>query len=418
VAAAQDPDDLAAWLRLAHTPGVGRAAARKLLACWGDARAVLAQPEAVLAPLVGADKARALLQPPANTLTTAQQTLQWLDATPPGRVRRGILTLGDAGYPKALLTLADPPLVLYALGAAVFQENSTQSLVEPALAAADLDALPIRPDGCLAVVGSRNPTPQGLENARHFAHHLALGGWTVVSGLALGIDGAAHAGALQAASTRPNAALTVAVVGTGLDRVYPKAHHALAHQIAEHGLILSEYPLGTPPLTAHFPQRNRIIAALARGCLVVEAAVKSGSLITARLSAELGKEVFAVPGSIHAPQARGCHALIQQGAKLVTCAQDILDECPLATGSGPLKAAPDAPFFEATNPDNSSASSQNEDESQVLSALGHDPTHLEALQARTGRSAADLQAVLMNLELDGRVVRRPGGLFQRQVLQT
>ena len=197
-------------------------------------------------------------------------------------------------------------------------------------------------------------------------------------------------------------AMVAAVVGTGLDRVYPRRHLALAHRIAQHGLIISEYPLGTPPIAANFPKRNRLIAGLSLGTLVVEAAQPSGSLITARLAVEQGKEVFAIPGSIHAPQSRGCHALIKQGAKLVESAQDVLEELRMPAGAGPAAAAtaPDA----APPPDDSS----------LLQALGYDPQSVDALVARTGRDAASLQVELLELELDGHVARLPGGLFQRR----
>jgi DNA processing protein len=247
------------------------------------------------------------------------------------------------------------------------------------------------------MVGSRNPTPQGLANARQFALALAEGGLTIVSGLALGVDGAAHEGALECADTQHLP--TVAVVGTGLDRVYPRQHQVLAHRIAQRGLLLSEFPLGTPPAAAHFPQRNRIIAGLSRGTLVVEAALQSGSLITARLATEQGREVFAIPGSIHAPQSRGCHALIKQGAKLVESAQDVLEEVlpgtAAAAGTAAKQPGPAVP------------------ESALLAALGHEPLRLDALQGRTGLDTASLQAELMTLELEGHVARLPGGLFQR-----
>ncbi len=210
---------------------------------------------------------------------------------------RQIVTLGDAALPAGAAQTADPPLLLYAQGRC--------------------ELLHAR---AVAIVGSRNPTPQGIDNARAFAGHLSQAGLTIVSGLALGIDGAAHEGALDGPGS------TIAVVGTGLDRVYPTRHRELAHRIASEGLMVSEFPLGTPPLPPNFPLRNRIIAGLTRGTLVVEAALQSGSLITARLALEAGREVFAIPGSIHSPQSRGCHALIKQGAKLVDGAEDVLEE--------------------------------------------------------------------------------------------
>jgi DNA processing protein len=291
-----------------------------------------------------------------------------------------VVTLGDPGYPCALLYIEDPPSMLYVLGA----PNSRAWVAIKSRAP------------CLAMVGSRNPTPQGENNARQFARVFGEAGLCVVSGLALGVDGAAHDGALLGGGA------TIAVVGTGLDRVYPKKHLELAHRIAQSGLIISEYPLGTPPLTANFPKRNRLISGLAQGTLVVEAALKSGSLITARLAAEQGKDVFAIPGSIHSPQSRGCHALIKQGAKLVESAQDVLEELRL-----PHAAAAAGKW----------ADSQSDgEETPLLSAMGFDPVSLDALQARTGLATPELQAQLLALELAHRVARLPGGLFQRMSL--
>jgi DNA processing protein len=242
------------------------------------------------------------------------------------------------------------------------------------------------------VVGSRNPTAQGADNARAFASHLSQSGLTIVSGLALGIDGAAHEGGLAGRGS------TVAVMGTGPERIYPARHRNLAHRIAREGLLLSEFEIGTPPLPENFPLRNRIIAGLARGTLVVEAALPSGSLSTARAAVEAGREVFAIPGSIHSPQSRGCHALIKQGAKLVESADDVLGELDWSAQPRRAGAAPDAePPADA-----------------LIDALGHDPTTLDALQARTGLATAELNARLLELELDGRVARLPGGLFQRR----
>jgi DNA processing protein len=257
------------------------------------------------------------------------------------------------------------------------------------------------------VVGSRNPTPQGAANAHDFAKALGQAGVTVVSGMARGVDAAAHEGALDSLPAGAARLATVAVVGTGLDRVYPKSHLELARRISRHGLLVSEYPLGTPPLAANFPRRNRLIAGLAQGTLVVEAALKSGSLITARLAAEQGKEVFAIPGSIHSPQARGCHALIRQGAKLVESAADVLEDMALDLGSG------FASNSIAEEPDTARSSGHFDSEDVVLAALGFDPVGLDALAVRCGLDAAQLQTRLMLLELDGQVARLPGGLFQR-----
>jgi DNA processing protein len=248
----------------------------------------------------------------------------------------------------------------------------------------------------------------------------------VVSGLALGVDGAAHEGALLAEEgaanglANPHAVRTVAVVGTGLDRVYPKQHFDLAHRIAARGVLVSEYPLGMPPLSNNFPRRNRIIAGLSRATLVVEAALKSGSLITARLASEQGRDVFAIPGSIHAAQSRGCHALIKQGAKLVECAQDVLEEFDGRGGVAAMQQTDTTKVIAVSAYSTGTNSSKTTDEnvkttleSAVLTALGFDPTGLDALQARTGLPTAQLQGELLELELDGHVARLPGGLFQR-----
>jgi DNA processing protein len=363
-----DRDELAAWVRLLETPGVGRASARKLLAAFGSPQAAIGASNAARRGVVGADAAIALGMASEALDTLVAATLDWIGEKAPES--RDVVTLGDPRYPRMLLETADPPLLLYAQGRCELLQADS-----------------------LAVVGSRNATPQGLQNARAFSAHLSHCGLTIVSGLALGIDGAAHAGALE------GPAATIAVVGTGLDRVYPRRHLDLAHRIAAQGLIVSEYALGTPPLEAHFPTRNRIIAGLTRGTLVVEAAVQSGSLITARLASEAGREVFAIPGSIHSPQSRGCHALLRQGAKLVERAEDILEELrmpPRSAGAAPPTAA---------------ESTVKED--PLLAALGFEPVTLDALVARTGESAAALNVRLLELELDGRVTRLPGQLFQR-----
>jgi DNA processing protein len=348
-------EELAGWLRLALTYSLGNAGARRLLAAHGlpsnIPRSVLADPEGFAEKL--------------------EATWQWLESGT--SAPRHVLTLADARYPAGLLQIADPPLLLYAVGV----------LPQP------------WPNG-IAIVGSRNATAQGLANARQFGAAFARAGLTVVSGLALGIDGAAHEGALEGGPA--DGVATVAVVGTGLDRVYPKQHHELAHRIAQRGLIISEFPIGTPPLAQNFPMRNRLIAALSHGTVVVEAALQSGSLITAREAAEQGKEVFAIPGSIHSPQSRGTHALLKQGAKLVETAQDVLEELPQL---GKRATSTQRKSAVASEPD------------ALVEALGFDPVSLDALVARTGLSAAQLQARLLELELEGAVARLPGGLFQR-----
>ncbi|HSN31717.1 MAG TPA: DNA-processing protein DprA [Ideonella sp.] len=360
-------DELEAWLRLAETPGVGRAPARRLLAALASPEAVLAASPAALRQIAGDEAAAALAAAPAGFAERLDATWRWLGADDGGA--RAALVLGDPRYPKALLETADPPLLLYVQG-------RIELLDAPSL----------------AIVGSRNPTPQGLDSARAFAAHLSAAGLTIVSGLALGIDGAAHEGALRGTGS------TIAVIGTGPDRVYPKRHLDLARRIARDGAVVSEFPLGTPALPLNFPQRNRIIAGLAQGTLVVEAALQSGSLITARLAAEAGREVFAVPGSIHSPQSRGCHALIKQGAKLVESAADIQDELGYASTRPGAAAASTPPKADP-----------------LLDALGHDPVSLDALVARTGWPPDILNAKLLELELAGSVARLPGQLFQRRV---
>jgi DNA processing protein len=389
------PDDFADWFRLLQAPGVGRDTARRLLAACGSPGAVLRTPAATLRTLAGQAAAEALTgEPPAPFEQRLAAALAWLDAGDD----RHVVTLADPAYPPALLQTADPPLLLYVHG-------RLQLLRQPAL----------------AIVGSRHPTAQGRDNARAFARALAERGYVVVSGLARGIDGAAHEGALLAAEAGGlPAGVTIAVVGTGLDSVYPTAHRELAARIAAAGAVVSEYPPGVPPLAEHFPQRNRIIAGLTLGTLVVEAAMPSGSLITARLASEAGREVFAIPGSIHAPQSKGCHALIKQGAKLVESAADVIDE--LRGMAGRTRALPfgdDAAGAGAAEPlgpgaDAADAHAADPRFAALLDALGHDPVTLDALLARTGWPAAELNARLRELELEDRVARLPGGLFQRR----
>ena len=383
-----DHDELQGWLRLTLSRGVGNGAARLLLARFGLPQAIFEQPESALLECVTPAQAKALRTIPPTLADLVETTWEWLqDAPEPGAASRTLLTLGDAGYPRALLNTDDPPLLLYLMG--------------PAARLAS--AHPLGRQACLAVVGSRNPTAQGAENARQFAKALHGAGLTIVSGLALGVDAAAHEGALESAEEAggDDNPATLAVVGTGLDRVYPAANRALAHRIARQGLLVSEYPLGTPPLAPNFPKRNRIISGLSQGTLVVEAALASGSLITARLAAEQGREVFAIPGSIHSPQSRGCHALIRQGAKLVESAQDVLEELRMPAAE---TAVPGLQGLGREHP---------RQDSPLLQALGFDPTGLDALLARTGMDAASLQVQLLELELAGDVARLPGGLFQR-----
>lgn len=352
---------LAAWLRLTLIAGVGATSQRDLLKVFADPEAIFAAPPSALRGVIGDSLIGRLLgHDCSQEIDTA---LAWA-----GQPGNHLITLADTTYPRALLASADPPVLLYAKGNPAW-------LNHPAL----------------AIVGSRNATKQGENNASAFAAALSGAGLTIVSGLAAGIDAAAHEGALKGTAS------TVAVIGTGIDRIYPARNEALARRIAGQGMIISEFPLGTPPLAANFPRRNRLIAGLARGCLVVEAAQRSGSLITARLAAEAGREVFAIPGSIHSPQSKGCHALIKQGAKLVETAQDILEEL---RWEGIVDPASLPPVAEAeTNP--------------ILLALGGDPCDIDTLATRSGLAADELLARLLSLELEGRVAQLPGGRLQR-----
>ncbi|MDQ1316310.1 MAG: protecting protein DprA, partial [Pseudomonadota bacterium] len=262
----------------------------------------------------------------------------------------------------------------------------------------------------LAIVGSRNATPQGIHNAEAFAKSLSDAGLCVISGMAHGIDAAAHRGALRCQGN--NCGGSIGVVGTGLDKVYPAANRDLAHTLAGQGALISEFPLGTPPLAANFPRRNRIISGMSAGCLVVEASLQSGSLITARLALEQGRDVFAIPGSIHAPQSKGCHALLKQGAKLVETAQDILEEL------GGLIAAttrhPHMPDPDTQGPATQGTGTDAQDPNFALLAhLGFDPADLDTLGKRSGLTIAELSAMLLTLELEGRISALPGGLYQR-----
>ena len=380
-----EANELSAWLRLSLTDGVGNETARQWLAAYGLPQAIFEADPDALSASPSERLRRAIETVPEALPALLACTLDWLAQGQD----RCIVTLGDAHYPASLLNIADPPLMLYMMGSLVPRDEASASQ--------GLAGMP-----CLAIVGSRNPTPQGQINATQFAQALSAAGWCVVSGLAMGVDGAAHEGALHAGGS------TVAVVGTGLDRVYPRKHLALAHRIAARGLIVSEFALGTPPLTANFPRRNRLIAGLSQGTLVIEAAPQSGSLITARLAAEQGKEVFAIPGSIHSPLSRGCHLLIKQGAKLVESAQDVLEELHALPGT---LQTPE--ICGDTRPPDGAPALDEQPEPPLLRALGFDPTSLDELQARTGLETAALQVQLLGLEMDGELARLPGGKFVR-----
>ena len=377
--------ELASWLRLLETPGVGAQTARRLLAAFGLPEQVFAQSAALLERVVPATVARALRSPPdAPLLERIARTREWLSEP-----QHHLLTLADADYPPLLLQTADPPPVLYARGR--------------------LDLLH-RPQ-TLAIVGSRNPSAQGGRDAHDFARALSAAGMTIVSGMARGVDAQAHLGALLAAQDDPaGAGSTMAVLGTGCDRVYPAAHRELAHRIAEHGLLLSEFPLGTAPARGNFPRRNRIISGLSRGVLVSEAAVQSGSLITARLAAEQGREVFAIPGSIHNPMSRGCHRLLRDGAKLVECVDDVLSEL---QGSAPQGRPEPTEAHAASAVAHADLDAAAPAARELLDALGYAILSFDELAARTGRSAQWLGEHLIELELQGRVARLPGARYQR-----
>lgn len=357
--------DFEAWLRLTLVPSVGPAIQRTLLSALGPPDSVLGASHAALTDIIGSKSADQLLKGPDPGLL--EKTLAWLEEP-----HNHLLTLADTDYPAPLLEISDPPTLLYLTG----QPASLDSRM-------------------LAIVGARSATTPGMVNAQAFARTLAESGLTIVSGLALGIDAAAHQGALEAGGS------TIAVIGTGADRVYPARHRALAHEIAAQGAIISELPLGTPPAAFHFPRRNRIIAGLSRGVLVVEAAPDSGSLITARLAVENGREVLAIPGSIHSPLSRGCHHLIRNGAKLVETAADVLEELPWDTPA----AAPQE-----------TSRTHHEDDPQtaaVLTALAYDPIDIDTLSERCGLTVDALYAILLALELRGRIACLPGSRYQR-----
>lgn len=369
-------EELKAWLRLVRAPGIGPAACALLLEKFGSP---LPAVQASRATLKGAGLSPAQAEALQNVSAADLETdLDWLAGDSP----RGLIPINDARYPAQLREIAHAPAVLFYLGDA------------------ELLSLPQ-----LAIVGARSATPQGLENAKAFAGELARRGLSITSGLALGIDGAAHRGALEVDG------LTLAVCATGLDRVYPARHQALAREIAKHGVLISEFPTGVEPLAENFPRRNRIIAGLALGTLVVEAALESGSLITARYAMEQGREVFALPGSIHNPLARGCHALIRQGAKLTETADDILQEL-----AAPLAAARQA--LRALGPEDNAAARgteprPSEAEQRLLQALGDSPASLDDLVSRSGLPVPELSALLLQLELHGWVGSASGGRYMR-----
>jgi DNA processing protein len=349
---------LAHWVALSLIPGLGNESLRHLLLAFGTPEQIYATSARALREVVRPAVADAIARGLDESSLAPLEA--WLQDP-----NNAVLTLADSEYPQALLNTSDPPMLLYVKG-------RQELLGAPAL----------------AVVGSRNASPAGLKNAEDFALAASDAGLCIVSGMAHGIDAAAHRGGLRGSGS------SIAVIGTGLDKVYPAANRELAHQLAKDGLIISEFALGTPPLAANFPRRNRIISGLSAGTLVVEASLQSGSLITARMALEQGREVFAIPGSIHSPQSKGCHHLIKQGAKLVESAQDILEEL----GALPMPAQPVTPQASVL---------------PALEAMGYDPVDMDTLAQRSNLTIEALSAILLQLELDGRVATLPGGRFQR-----
>ncbi len=362
-----EPEDVSAWVALTQIQGLGHTKIYQLLKTFGSPNKVFSANTHQLKEVVTESIAKKIQQ--GIHTEASQKTLSWLE-----KDNTHIITLADTEYPQRLLEIADPPAVLYAIG-------NLKWLNHPSI----------------AIVGSRNATPQGEKNADSFAQEMCMQGLCVISGMALGIDGAAHRGAIKSTGA------TIAVVGTGLDIVYPAKHRELAHQIAERGLIISEFPLGTPSKAQNFPRRNRIISGLSSGCLVVEANIKSGSLITARLAAEQGREVFAIPGSIHSPVSKGCHQLIKQGAKLVESAEDILDELKNITTNHD-------PFGPTTQ-----TGTTPPEANTLLDLMGFEAISFESLLAASALTTEALSSMLMLLELEGKVTAQAGGSYQRLV---
>jgi DNA processing protein len=352
---------LASWIRLSLVTGLGPRNFRQLLTSFGLPENIFGANHSRLAAVVSPDLALRILNEENAPAVTA--ALEWAD-----RPGQAIITLADESYPRQLLEISDPPPLLYTRG-------RRELLGFPGL----------------AVVGSRNATPQGLANAENFSRAFSDAGFVIISGLALGIDAAAHRGGLEGSGS------TIAVLGTGADQIYPPRNQSLGEEIVARGLMISEFPLSSPPLAAHFPRRNRLISGLARGCLVVEAAVGSGSLITARQAADQGREVFAIPGSIHSPVARGCHQLIKQGAKLVESAADVLEELGVPASRTESVATPNKSLPHEV----------------LLQHMGYDPCDIDSLTARAGLTAEGVSAMLLQLELEGKIASLPGGQYQR-----
>jgi DNA processing protein len=364
-------ESLQYWLALLRAPGIGSVKFSQLLGRAGDPESLLNAPDSRLREWGLTAKSRDYLRNP--DWDSVASDLRWAE-----QPNNHLITLTNPLYPTQLKEIHDPPPILFITG-------DPEVLSTPQL----------------AVVGSRNPSASGKENAREFSYHLASSGITITSGLAIGIDGACHNGALEAGG------LTIAVTGTGLDRVYPASQHRLAHDIAESGVLVSEFPPGTEARAGNFPRRNRIISGLSLGTLVIEAAQKSGSLITARLASEQGREVFAIPGSIHNPLARGCHSLIRQGAKLVETAGDVLEE--LAPLIGSLNTLPETEQIDSPPSENILAPEYQ----KLLECMGFDPVQADLLIERSGLTPEEVSSMLILLELEGHVSSAPGGIYCR-----
>lgn len=362
-----EPDEVSLWVALSQVQGLGSVTICQLLAKFGTPDNIFSASIIQLKEIVSSNIAEQIHQ--GIHMDAIQPTLDWLQ-----KDNTHLVTLADTEYPQQLLEASNPPAMLYAIGDLTWLNHHS-----------------------IAMVGSRNATPQGEKNADSFAQEMCNQGLCVVSGMALGIDGAAHRGAIKSSGA------TIAVVGTGLDIVYPAKHRELAHQIAERGLIISEFALGTPSRPQNFPRRNRIISGLSLGCLVIEANIGSGSLITARLAAEQGREVFAIPGSIHSPVSKGCHQLIKQGAKLVESAEDILEELknmmPAYSPNG-SKAQTGATSLKANS---------------ILDLMGFEAITFESLLASSALTTEELSSMLMVLELEGKITALSGGNYQRLI---
>ena len=368
-------EELESWISLWRVSGVGAKYFQTLLSHFDD-------PAAVFNATSSSLKQAGISQNLANTILdnkesdSAKPDLEWLNAAN----NHYIITINCPEYPNLLKQTDSPPPLLYVHG-----------------------ELSIINDPQLAIVGSRNPTQSGLTSAYDFAKYLAQTGLCITSGLALGIDGSAHQGALDGNGP------TIAITATGIDRVYPAKHRNLAHKIVESGAIISEFPIGTQPRSGNFPRRNRIISGLAHGTLVVEAALKSGSLITARLASEQGREVFAIPGSIHNPLAKGCHQLIRQGAKLVETAQDILEEMTAVIDLSEI----DQPILDQPSNTNSTETNTDPEHQILLEKMGYDPIPIDQLVVSTGFKAESIAAMLLILELQNQVSSNGGGTYTR-----